>query len=104
MDTEQLKQGFELQRHDKPEVFDAPLREADFSEHEINGSNYAEFSEEYIMKLRSILGGKIKIYFNSKLQGYPHSGYKKGKVYLNEFEVDYILEELEYYIQGGEWR
>lgn len=102
--SDQLSLGFESRRKQPTDFkFEIPLREGDFC-HEICGEFCAMFEEDYIIQLRNIVGGDIKIFIAGLLKGGITTHHNKGKVYLNETTVDYILTEIDYFEKNNKWR
>ena len=100
--SDQLALGFKKERIKPEERFTRPLEEADFC-HEVCGSYCARFDEDYILQLKNTLGGGVKIilsHYVKELSTHHHHGH----IYLNEFSVEYILEEIAYYEANNRFR
>lgn len=101
---EQLALGFEKQRHRPDEDLRVPLMEADFC-HDVCGSLCAYFKVDYITSLMNSSGGMVKTYLKGTLKGYPSTHRPRlDSMYMTEYEIDFLLEEIEYWIKNKRWR
>lgn len=101
---DQLSLGFEKQRHRPDEDLRIQLMEADFC-HDVNGEPNAYFTTEYIVMLMNKCGGIIKIYLKGRLRGYPSNKRPTlDAMYFNQYEIDFILEEIDYFMDNKRWR
>lgn len=78
------------------------ISEQDYK-YDIYGTKFAKFDYEYIKQVKNYVKGDLKVFFDTMLDGYGHTFNKNGSVFLNEFQMQYILNEIKDFKRNNCW-
>lgn len=70
---------------------------------------YARFDKQYIVEVKNYskvkLGdGKLSIFLASLLESYGKSMNRNGRVYLNKYCLEFIMDQIRYFKKKGKWQ
>lgn len=82
---------------------------AEFTHKKDGNGPYAEFDKQYIVDVKNYSkvknqDGKLSIFLASSLESYGKSINRAGKMYLNKWTVDFIMEQIRYFKKKGKWQ
>lgn len=78
------------------------ISDSDFK-YDIYGTKFAKFNYEYIKEVRDYVKCDLRIFFDDMLCEYGHTFNKDGCVFLNRFQIEYIINEIKYFKKHKYW-
>lgn len=72
-------------------------------EHKIDNELHSEFKLVYMVDVRNYVDGKLKTFLSPFIET-EDGHYNGGRIYLTEEEVNFVIEEIEYFKKNKNWR